>query len=212
MRELEALQRHTTARIIPLPATAVDLWRRIRAALIKASNARKIVTSPKEIEKYVALLDEPRPQVLDSLRKRDLHRGAFCIAGGEKNQNRDRGLPHFERDDGAWFDFTITVREQDDGLQLLAYDFEIRLMPGMGASFLRFDLNLPEHANQQRELRCHLHPGSDDMLVPAPMMSPLEVLDLFTHGARTPVGRKPRTPTEFDVGWLQQTLEGATPR
>jgi hypothetical protein len=78
----------------------------------------------------------------------------------------------------------------------------------MGASFLRFDLNLPEHENQQRELRCHLHPGSDDVLVPAPMMSPLEVLDLFTHEARMPVGRKPRTPTEFEVGWLQQTLEG----
>lgn len=210
MPDFIELQRHTTARTITLPASAADLWRQVRTALFKARTAKKIVTSHKNIQNYVMLLDEPPPQVLDRLRKLNLHHGAFCIEGGVKNQNRDRTLPHFERNDGAWFDFTITAREQGGSLNLLAYDFEIRLKPGMGAPFLRFDLNLPEHPNEQRELRCHMHPGSDDVLVPAPMMNPLEVLYLFTHEARPTVGRKPRTPTDFEVGWLKATLQGMT--
>jgi hypothetical protein len=101
------------------------------------------------------------------------------------------------------------VREAGGRVELLAYDFEIRLAPGMGASFLRFDLNLPGHDNAKRELRCHLHPGSDELLVPAPLMSPSELCKLFVYGARFPTARRPRTPTSFDVGWLRQTLDRA---
>jgi hypothetical protein len=147
--------------------------------------------------------------VLDDLRALDLHRNAYCIAGGEKNQARDRALPHLERDDGAWFDFTITVRESGECLDLLAYAFEIRLLPRMGTSFLRFDLNLPgprTEGAEARELRCHLHPGSDDMRVPAPLMSPVEVLAFLIEGARLPGRGDPRAPTEFDVTWLRETL------
>jgi hypothetical protein len=206
------LQRYTTGRPLALPQSAKALCRELRATLIKASNAKKITTAPKEVNAWVQLLPEPPPQVLQDLRTMDLHRGAFCITGGEKNQDRLTSLPHFERDDGAWFDFSIVVREVDGHLDLLAYDFEIRLAPGMGASFLRFDLNLPEHRNEVRDLRCHLHPGSDELLVPAPLMSPSELLALFLDSARLPTHRKRRAPTDFDVLWLRRSLEQLTPQ
>jgi hypothetical protein len=150
------------------------------------------------------LLPEPPFQIAQELQARGLHEGAFCIVGGEKNQDRDRSLTHLARDDGAWFDFSITVRERGRQLELVAQDFEIRLPPGMGGPFLRFDYNLPAHRNEEREMRCHLHPGSDDILVPAPLMSSLEMLALFIDGLRWPEERKRRAPTPFEVTWFQQ--------
>jgi hypothetical protein len=202
---LGALQHDTIARPLVLPACAVELWRKLRAALIQASNARKLATSPKVIEERVKLLTELPAQVRDSLRERDLHKNAFCIVGGVKNQGRDDSLPHFERCDVAWFDFSITGRERKGSLDLLAYAFEIRLLKGMGSPFLRFDLNLPDLRTEAGELRCHLHPGNDDLRVPAPLMSPGEMLALFLNGVRLP--RKPHAPTAFEVSWLRGTLE-----
>jgi hypothetical protein len=213
--DLAALQAHTSGRSLSLPATARDLRRDLRAALVRASNARKITTSTADIEARVRLLDEARlresfGKLFKDLHDRGAHHGAFCIFGGDKNQSRDPALRHFKRDDGAWFDFSITVREADGRLELLAYDFELRLAPGMGAPFIRFDLNLPDHRNERRELRCHLHPGSDDLLLPAPMMSPSEVLSLFIHEVRLPVDRKVRTLTAFELTWLGDSLATAS--
>lgn len=91
----------------------------------------------------------------------------------------------------------------------MAYDFEIRLPPMMGVPFLRFDYNLPDHRNEARELRCHLHPGCDDILLPAPLLSPLEMLTFFVEKLRLPEARRGRRPTEFEIGWLQQSHEQA---
>lgn len=193
-----------------MPGSAKELIRALRAILVVASNAGKIVTPPGTIFKQMKLVIDISGQLLSDLRERDLHRGAFCITGGEKNQKRDDGLPHFKRNDGAWFDFTITGLERNGAIEVVAYDFEIRCAPGMGSSFLRFDLNLPDHRNQERDLRCHLHAGSDDVLVPAPLMSPMEMMTLFVDGIRPPTDRGRRAPTAHDVRWLQQTLEGAT--
>jgi hypothetical protein len=93
-------------------------------------------------------------------------------------------------------------------LELLAQDFEIRFPAGAGTPFLRFDLNLPTHRNETRDMRCHLHPGSDDILAPAPLMSPLELLALFLDGMRWPQDRKRRDPTAFEVDWFEQTHAG----
>ena len=208
---LTALQLHTNGRPLELDTRARDLRARLTRVLVAARNAKKLKTSNEDIANRVTLLDEKKiVQHLEKLSKelqhRDLHRGAFCIFGGVKNQGRDASLPHFERNDGAWFDFSITVRESGGHLELLAYDFEIRFAPGMGSPFLRFDLNLPDHPNQARELRCHLHPGSDDILVPAPLMSPAEVLWLFIEGARLPTNRAPRTPTAFEASWFKRSF------
>src|SRR5437762_1792530 len=104
---LGALQRYTNDRPLELPTSAKALWRSLRAALIKASNSKKITTSPGTIEKYVLLLDQPPPQMLNPLRKQGLDHGAFCIVGGQKNQIHDPTLPHIKRIDEALFDFSI---------------------------------------------------------------------------------------------------------
>jgi hypothetical protein len=203
---LQAVQKHELARALELPSRARDLHRDLRNALVRASNARKLLTSPAEIHRLVRLLPEPPSQITQDLQKLKLHDGACCIVGGEKNQERARHIAHLARDDGAWFDFSITVRENGTQLELVAYDFEIRFPPGMGIPFLRFDLNLPDRRTETRGLRSHLHPGSDDILAPAPRMSPLEILGLFIDGLRRSEERKRRTSTTFERDWFQQTL------
>lgn len=203
---LEAVQDYAVARTIALPPRAKELHRQLRSELIRASDTGSLRTSPAEIHRHVRLLPEPPQQITDQLREHGLHGEAFCIVGGEKNQSRDRDIAHLKRSDDAWFDFSIVVRQGGAQLELLAYDFEIRFPPGMGSPFLRFDLNLPAHRNEAREMRCHLHPGSDDIQVPAPLMSPSELLALFINGACFPADRtKRRTPTPFEVSWFQET-------
>lgn len=200
------LQRVTLARDVATHATARELFRELRKVLVQASNDGLVCTPPHEIMKQVRCF-QPEDALRASLSSAGLAANAYCIVGGEKNQGRDPALPHFERHDGAWFDFTLTVREASGKLEILAYDFEIRLPHGHGAPFLRFDLNLPDHTNQARDLRCHLHPGSDDILLPAPLMTPLELLNLFVHEVAPTTGRDAaRTPTEFEVEWWQETL------
>jgi hypothetical protein len=161
----------------------------------------------------VKILPEPPAAIAEQLRRQELYTGACCIVGGDKNQERDRSLRHFARDDGAWFDFSITVREHGRQLTLLAYDFEIRFPPGTGTPFLRFDLNLPEHRNEDRELRAHMHPGSDDIIAPAPMMRPSELLTLFIDGLRLASNRtKARGATAFEVDWFRDTHVGLAAR
>jgi hypothetical protein len=201
----DAIQAHELARALALPPRAKVLHRELRNTLLRASNTGKLLTAPSEIGRLVQLLPEPPRQLAEDLRQRDLQEGAFCIVGGEKNQHRDRAIAHLVRSDGAWFDFSITVREVGQRLELLAYDFEVRLPPGMGTPFLRFDLNLPAHRNEERELRSHVHLGCEDIFGPALLMSPLELLELFLEGLRWPADRKRRDPTDFEVGWFQET-------
>lgn len=201
---LAKLQMYVTDRRLDLPQRAKDLFRDLRAELIEASNAKAILESPQDVFQRIKLLPEPPAQILDHLRERNLHEHAFCILGGEKNPSRDRQIRHFQRSDDAWFDFSIVVRERSERLDLLAYDFELRFPPGLGVPFLRFDLNLPQHANEDRDIRCHLHPGSDDILVPAPLMTPSELLTLFLEGAQLPAGRVRRAFTAFEAAWFER--------
>lgn len=210
---LSELQAQATARCqnLGLPENAKALLRELRTLIIKGHNAKKITTSPHDVNKVVQLLPPPE-KIRKQLELQQLEKAASCIiVGSEKNQERDPKLPHIKRNDGAWFDFTITVREGVNGLELLAYDFEIRLPAALGAPFLRFDLNLPGHANEVRELRCHLHPGFDDVLVPAPLMTPTELLTVFIEHLR-PTRAIPRTPTAFEVDWFRDTFDEAKRR
>jgi|JI10StandDraft_1071094.scaffolds.fasta_scaffold147161_3 hypothetical protein len=196
-----ALQAHALGRLatLELPKTAKALTTALRVALFNASDARLLTTSPSDITKRLKATDPPD----DIAKKLDSRKGVSCIFGGAKNQDRDISLAHFARSDGAWFDFTITVRERGhDALELLAYDFEIRLPQRCGTPFVRFDLNLPGHANEERELRCHVHPGSDDVLLPAPLMGPLELLDLFIHQVQPT--REARVRSTFEMNWFQK--------
>ncbi|WP_199333960.1 MULTISPECIES: hypothetical protein [Nostocaceae] len=112
--------------------------------------------------------------------------GIIEITGGERNFKRIKEIPHFEKTDGSWFDFAITVSENYKPAEIIAFDFEIRFVENKPIKFLRFDLNLPGHDNQERGIRFHLHPSSDDLMVPSPPMSPLEILNLFLYGLKIP--------------------------
>ena len=114
------------------------------------------------------------------------------ISGGVKSFRRNPADARLVRDDGAWIHFTISVRPKDGTLELLAYDFEIVFPAGHAPAFLRLDLNPEDHPNAGRELRSHAHPGHDDIQIPAPVMTPEEILELMLRGLRARDPDKPR--------------------
>lgn len=177
-KRARTLQTRICSLVPPSAATAEELFAELRKSLFAAFDNGKLRTKPHEIFKL--------------LKKSRDSKGAMEIVGGEKNFNRTLNNAHFMRADGAWFDFNITVARASDGrsLALLAYDFEIRFPEHVSPAFIRFDLNPPGHDNEAVGLRSHLHPGSDDLSVPSPLMSSLEVLDVFLHGLVLP--EKPR--------------------
>lgn len=211
MRDLSDLQAYTLGRSVTWSGSAKQLLRELRNVLRTASNARALVTKPQDVLTYVRQI-EPRQNALrPQLQALGVAHEAIAIVGGDKNFGRSAELKHFRRRDGAWFDFSLTLRESTGTLELLAYDFEIRLPPGYGAPFVRFDLNLPEHRNEERELRSHAHFGSDDLLVPAPVMKPDELLKLFIYGLQKErnygIQRMDRSPSDFERDWLAETCE-----
>jgi hypothetical protein len=161
----------------PSAASPDELFAELRKSLRNAFDEGRLTTKPHEIFKM--------------LKKSPTARGETEIVGGEKNFHRTPNKAHFTRADGAWFDFAIAVVRASAGETVtLAYDFEIRFPEHVGPAFVRFDLNQPGHDNETVGLRSHLHPGSDDLSVPSPLMSPLEILDVFLYGLALP--EKPR--------------------
>lgn len=106
----------------------------------------------------------------------------LAVPADVRNNKRDKTKPHFLRDDGAWFDFAITLVGDD----VVAYSFEIRSVPGLNVPWIRFDLNPPDHTNADRGLRAHVHLGSDDdgLSIPYRACEPEELLDLLIDGLR----------------------------
>lgn len=159
-----------------------ELFNNIRKHLLDASDEGILASSVSDI---LALLRKDKD-------KKAHPKGEASILGGPTNFKRDPQSPAFERDDGARFDFAITVRWETCELKLLAYHFEIRFPEG-SPGFVRFDLNTPGHPNEDLGIRSHIHPGHDDLQVPAPLMHPIEVLDVLVYGLRRREGRKART-------------------
>lgn len=62
---------------------------------------------------------------------------------------------------------------------------------------MRFDLNPPGHANDDRGLRCHVHLGSDDdgMSIAYTEREPAEVLRMLIHELRKSGRERGRQPT-----------------
>ena len=147
---------------------AHELFEEVRAHLFKAQNADRLVTPVQIIREEVKWVRAPKEAPKD----------AKGIAGGIKDSHRHQESARLIRPDGWWFHFTITVNETPDGLDVMAYNFEL-VMPDVVPGFIRFDLNLPDHRNVRRDLRSHLHPGHDDILVPAPILDPIEALNLM---------------------------------
>ncbi len=184
-----ALQDHILARPRDLPKTAKALFKQLKNTLVQATNNDRLCNSHNEI---CRLLRREPPN------HRSTDRAVYELLGGPRDFKRR--LPSdamFARPDGACFNFSITVAEhkRENTLNLLAYNFEIRFPDNAfgsthGPRFVRFDLNLPEHNNETKGLRCHLHPGHDDLQAPSALMTPIEILDLCIYGLAIP--QKPR--------------------
>lgn len=165
---------HSTLDLTGNHASGKHLHRAIQSYLLKASDQKLVVEAPVAIHKTLLFAGPDRDGYSD------------IAVGTVRNFNRKKELPHFTRRDGGWFDFQLQVKEEDSRVEIIAYDFELRLPSGSGFDFVRFDLNPPGHDNQADGLRSHLHLNADDdgLAAPAPVMSPFEILDLFLHGLR----------------------------
>jgi hypothetical protein len=160
--------------------SAEKLRKDIFKCLNDAHNEKILISNLKEIHQL--------------LKKSNGKQGHYEILGGGKNFKRTQDIPHFKLHNGCWFDFAITIDENRKVDQITAFDFEIRFPQReseIAVSFLRIDLNLPDHNNDVRNLRFHLHPSNDDITIHSPPMSPLEILHMFLYGMN--IRDKPRS-------------------
>lgn len=158
--------------------TTDDLWRSIKRALSNAYDQELLATSPYEIHAFV-----PKPSKTNN--KVEIHGG---LVDRRKPFARKPEQARIKRSDGAWLHFTLTLEclsKSKKVKRLWAYDFELVFPAGHSPSFVRFDLNEPGHPNEAREVRSHMHPGNDDLLLPAPVMSPEELIDVLIRRLRT---------------------------
>lgn len=172
--------------------TVADVWRAIKKALSDSYDDGLLANAPHEIHQFVP---EPR-------KKDGANPNLFILAGGLVEGKSFARLPEqarIKRDDDAWLHFTMTFRCAPSGKragkaieEMWAYDFELVFPEGHEPNFVRFDFNEPGHENEAREIRCHLHPGNDDLLLPAPLMSPEELLDVLVRRLRARDPEKPR--------------------
>jgi hypothetical protein len=130
---------------------------------------------------------ETKPHELRQLLKiTPKSKGKIELTGGVRNFKRRRELPHFSRNDGCWFDFSIMINEDLKPVEVIGFDFEIRFPDAIPVKYIRYDLNLPGHDNETNGLRFHIHPGCDDFMIHSPPMSPIEILHLFLYDFRIP--------------------------
>lgn len=153
----------------------------IRSLLVDAFNRDRLSVAQDTIYKEVKLTDGPS--------------STWAIVGGTKDFRRNPAHARLYRDDGAWFHFTMTGRQTSRGaIEITSYDFELVFPAEHNPSWVRFDFNPPGHENETRDLRSHIHPGNDDILLPAPLMTPTELLELLIDHARPRDPSKPRAP------------------
>lgn len=181
----EERQRCIERSLVVLGVTRKQLFAEIRRYLINCINDD--VLSTNEVELNRCLRYEPN--------QTDLWIGKRYDAA--KNFDRSKSAPHIIRKDGAWFDFAFRLAESREGVEVLGYNAEIRFDCSANdpqAHWIRFDLNPRDHANEvERHMRSHMHAGSDDWLMPSPMYTPFQLLDLLVFGLVAPPDRKPRT-------------------
>ncbi|CAD5936228.1 hypothetical protein L2E69_01065 [Planktothrix agardhii 1806] len=180
---------HRICEAIPLKVnSAKHLRGEILKCLIQAHDHKEkiLLTKPDEIRKLLKLV---KSQETGQNKIFEIIGGGS--KGGEKNFKRRKEIPHFERFDQCWFDFFILIDENPKPAEVIGFNFEIRFPENYDpAKFLRFDLNSPNHNNEERGMRFHVHPSSDDFMIHSPPMTPLEILHLFLYGLPIPDKRR----------------------
>ncbi|WP_428263577.1 hypothetical protein [Haliangium sp.] len=182
---MHGLQERILTPDIALPATAKKLYKELKNALLRASEEELIRSPQADIARLLRL--DPRGTE---------HLPGNVIIGGTLDTDFKRIAPVtdlFQRHDGALFRFSIIVAERGRSkpLDLIGYVFELRfpddvVQDARTPRFIRFDLNVPDHNNESKGLRCHLHPGHDDLQVPSALMTPGELLELFIRSVALP--------------------------
>ena len=118
---------------------------------------------------------------------------AFDLVGGRRNFDRDPALADLRTPDGGWITFSAVLRPNRETLEILAYTFERVFRSDAQPRFVRFDYNVPDHDNDKRGLRSHVHPGNDDMQLPSPILAPHELIELLLGEMGPAADRAPRT-------------------
>jgi hypothetical protein len=111
-------------------------------------------------------------KILKTTTSRDV---AYMTVGPSFDKGRTDS--HFYLESGSRLSFGITLRESSRRCSLVSYRFQLNLPEGRLPSFYRFDLNDKAHETPLFEPRCHFHPGVEEVRLPCPALTPLEVLD-----------------------------------
>lgn len=161
---------------VVLPATAKTLADELRRSLLLAADEGVLRTAPDVIFRLIKTEE----------RKRDRETVVAAVLGGATFDKGQADGSFFVRSDGARLSFGVTVvyqRRSDP--ELVTYRFHLRFPRGRSPLFIRFDLN-DESRDPVLEPRSHLHPGSDDIRIPVPMMAPIEILERLLYAIPTP--------------------------
>ena len=166
-----------------LPETPFELCQGIQRYLLRCADENHLVNKHHEVQSLVQIVGE----------KNDEHCEVYVCE--KPNNKRDRAQPHLTRTGDAWFDFRFTAKRAASGISLVEYGAELRFPSPLsysdhpranseGPQWVRFDLNHEDHDNDARELRSHFHASTDDWMVPYPMLSPIELLDIIVFDCR----------------------------
>lgn len=80
-------------------------------------------------------------------------------------------------DTGATLGFIVTLRETQQGANLLSASFNLLLPAGVGLQFIRIHLEGKIPSDPISKSRSHIHPGFQNVHVPFPVMDPRTILD-----------------------------------
>ena len=175
---LRRLQQRLSAATPALSVAPRDLYEQLRVLLTRAIREQVLRNGMYTVKKLLRLTPDPEG-----------HPSCWVLTGGPLDFGRtaDPDLDtHFVRADGGVVHFAMTLREGDArNVEVLAYGFEVYFPSREPIAFVRFDLNVRGHGNDEAGLRSHLHPGNDDLQLPSPVLAPLEALLLVLYGCRS---------------------------
>jgi len=156
-----------------------------RAELLDQTLAQPVVLSEKPRRVFSRLraylweqsqLSGIPSNVYSALKHAPQHGGEVLISLGPTFV-RGPSDPPFVLASGARLSFALTLRDSGSHSSVVAYSFRYYLPTDRWPEFLRFDLNRENHPDPLAEPRCHLHPGLNEVRLPAPVLDPFAVLD-----------------------------------
>ena len=159
----------------PIRAKKLDARYEEAIASLGLPSARDVAA---QVRTYLQYQDADLPRKNNALRlvKLTISQGITSITLGPMI---DKGPTdqHFYLESESRLSFGIEVRETQGRCSLVAYRFHLSLPDGISPSFYRFDLNPQAHGSPLFEPRAHYHVAMEDIRLPSPVLTPVEVLD-----------------------------------